>query len=79
MNNSFNNNVNTSVNNNINSEKTNKSKKIYINNLNNLNNINNNNQGKTFKHKKFAQNFEVIKNFDNDKDKLNQTQLYNKP
>ena len=78
LNNSFSNNANTSVNNYINSEKVNKTKKIYINNLNNINNINNNNQGKTFKHKKFGQNFEVIKNIDNDQDKLNQTQLYNK-
>lgn len=79
LNNSFSNNVNTSVNNYINNEKENKSKKIYLNNLNSINNININNQGKTFKHKKFAQNFEVIKNMDNDQDKLNQTQLYNKP
>ena len=49
---------------------------INNNNINNTNN--NNNQGKTFKHKKLNTNFEVIKNINNDNDKLNQTQLYNK-
>ena len=44
-----------------------------------MKNINNNNQGKTFKHKKLNTNFEVIRNINNDTEKLNQTQLYNKP
>ena len=49
------------------------------NKINSINiNINNNNQGKIFKHKKLNNDFEVIKNINNDQEKLNQTQLYNK-
>ena len=51
---------------------------ININTINNIN-IKTNNQGKSFKHKKLNSNFEVIRNTNNDSDKLNQTQLYNKP
>ena len=51
-----------------------------INNINSINiNINNNNQAKTFRHKKLNTNFEVIRNGNIDQEKLNQTQLYNKP
>ena len=69
----------TNINNNnniINNEKNN----INNININTINNINiNNNKGKKFKHKKLNNNFEVIRNNNNDADKLNQTQLYNKP
>lgn len=51
--------------------------KKYLNNMN-LNNLNNNNQGRTFKHKKFNKNLEIIRNNENVQDKLNLTQLYNK-
>ena len=69
----------TNINNNnniINNEKNN----INNININTINNINiNNNKGKKFKHKKLNNNFEVIRNNNNDADKLNQTQLDNKP
>ena len=71
-------------NNNINNNKLNYNHKsinnININTINNINNINirTNNQGKSFQHKKLNTNFEVIRNVNNDADKLNQTQLYNK-
>ena len=82
-----NNYVNNNINNNyINNNYINNSKKNNYKNINNINintinniNINNNNQGKTFKHKKLNTNFEVIRNINNDTEKLNQTQLYNKP
>lgn len=69
------NNVNSKNNHNNNYKNINN---ISINTINNIN-INNNNQGKTFKHKKLNKNFEVIRNINNDSEKLNQTQLYNKP
>ena len=72
-------NNNSNNNNNFNDKKNHKNiNNININTINNIN-INNNNQGKTFKHKKLNTNFEVIRNINNDAEKLNQTQLYNKP
>ena len=67
--------------NNININKIKNEKKNTNNiNINTINNINNNiKENKLFQHKKLNDNFEVIRNFNNDSDKLNQTQLYNKP
>ena len=70
---------NSKIINNINKTKNGKNNTSNIN-INTINNTNNNiKENKQFQHKKLNNNFEVIRNFNNDSDKLNQTQLYNKP
>ena len=61
----------------INNKRINTEKNINKLNINTLNI--NKNQGKTFKHKKLNINENASKNAINDSEKLNQTQLYNKP